>query len=104
MSLLTEGYYDVVIMDYLSCFNFLAEEDNRHQFKLAFEEPPQKYRACLALKKEHSNRLAAIDRAIIKLRNTTEFLQIEEQALNGFERIIERRGLRSHRSDKEQIA
>lgn len=96
MVLLTQGVYDVVIMDSLSCFNFLNEQDHRQQFRLAFNEPPQKYRACMALKKEHAHCLDAINDAIINYRNSNEFLSIERHALAGFERIIERRALRSH--------
>jgi hypothetical protein len=94
--MLTKGDYDVVIMDYLSCFNFLREKGHRRRFRLAFDEPPTKYRACIALKNEHASYLPAIDEAITKVRNAASFVQIEQTALLGFERVIERRALRSH--------
>lgn len=98
MALLNERVYDVVIMDHLSCVTFMNEPDHRQQFRLAFEEPPQKYRACIALKKEHSALLPTIDAAIVAFRNTSDFLRVEHEALAGLERVVERRGLRAHSS------
>jgi hypothetical protein len=96
MALLTEDAYDVVIMDHLSCRNFLNDPANRQRFRLAFDEPPQKYRACLAVRKEHSSLLPSIDSTLLTVRNSSMFLQSEQEALRGLERVIERRGLRSN--------
>jgi hypothetical protein len=94
MALLREGVYDVVLMDQVSCVSFLADPGNRQRFKLAFREPPQKYRACIALRKEHRPLLTKINESLLRVRNTPEFLNLEQQALAGYERVIDRRGLR----------
>ncbi|GEM_PF-4687362 len=96
MMLLREGVYDVVIMDQLACYNFLNIKANKRKFKTAFDQPPQKYRACFALKKDHEGYLERVNAAIVESRNTRQFLDLEREALTGLERIVERRGLRSH--------
>lgn len=97
MALLTEGRYDVVMMDQLSCQNFLNEGDHRLQFRLAFREAPRKFQACVALKREHEGLLDAVNNAIVDIRNSKDFLALEEQSITGFDQIIERRALRSRK-------
>ena len=94
MALLVDGVCDVVIMDHLSCWMFLNDPANAARFKLAFDEPPQKYRACLAVRKQHASLVRMMDSALVAVRNSEEFLRSEEEALRGIERVVGRRGLR----------
>ena len=95
MIYLSEGRYDVVLMDSLSCFNFLRQKSNENRFRLAFEEPLKKYPTCLALNKRHGALLGSLNEAILKIRNSKEYLRSESAALQGYEKVIERRGLRA---------
>jgi ABC-type amino acid transport substrate-binding protein len=95
MIYLKEGAYDVVLMDSLSCFKFLSQEDNKHRFRLAFAEPLQKYRTCVALNKTHAEMLGELNEALVQIRNSKPYLEAEGIALEGYENIVERRGLRT---------
>lgn len=98
MGLLTQGTYDVVIMDQLSCHNFLSEGDHRSKFKLAFDASPKTYSVCISLRPDHAAMLDDVNAAILSVRNSPEFLEAEHQALAGFDHIINRRALRRPKS------
>lgn len=95
MGLLTQGLYDVVIMDELACRNFLDEADHRARFKLAFERAPRTFEACVALKRDNGGYLREINLAIEEARNDASFRQAEDIALRGYESIIAKRALRA---------
>jgi ABC-type amino acid transport substrate-binding protein len=95
MNHLTQGTYDVVIMDHLACANFLSEKDHNKKFKLAFDEPLDKFDACVGVKPENRNLLPTINSAIEQIRNSKDFLDMENASLVGFDKVIERRALRA---------
>ncbi|MGD0866699.1 MAG: transporter substrate-binding domain-containing protein [Rhizomicrobium sp.] len=95
MNHLTEGTYDVVIMDSLACANFLAEKDHRKKFRIAFDQPLDKFDACVSVRPENRDLLPTINNAIEQIRNSRDFLDMENEALAGFDKIIERRALRA---------
>lgn len=101
MALLNDHAYDVVLMDHLACRNFLNDSENAKRFKLAFDEVPQKYHVCVAVKKEQASILQTIDHTLVRVRNSPEFLQAEQEALKGLEKVVEPRGRRSERGLKK---
>jgi hypothetical protein len=72
MAMLITGVYNIVLMDSLSCAHFIKTSRTR-RFKLAFNEPLEKYHACIALKKEYEYLLSFVDAALDKERNSPHF-------------------------------
>ena len=95
MNHLVQGTYDIVIMDWVACENFLREEENRAKFRIAFKEPLDKFDTCIGVRPENKEFLPAIDKAIEQIRNSQDYLDLEASALKGFEHIIVPRALRA---------
>lgn len=95
MDHLTQGEYTVVIMDSLACHMFLSEKNHAKTYRLAFDEPLDKFDTCVAVLPEHRHLMPKIDDEIITIRNSDSFLAIEQVALVGLEGVVERRALRA---------
>ena len=58
-------------------------------------EPLDKFDACVGVKPENRNLLPTINSAIEQIRNSKDFLDMENASLVGFDKVIERRALRA---------
>jgi hypothetical protein len=92
MAMLITGVYNIVLMDSLSCAHFIKTSRTR-RFKLAFNEPLEKYHACIALKKEYEYLLSFVDAALDKERNSPHFLRTETNSLIGYEDTVFKQGI-----------
>lgn len=88
--MLLTGDYEVAISDELSCWRFLAANENREHFRLAFDWPLPSFTGCVAVRKGVPIDLQRMNELIKEMRNTPAFLQSEANALAGYEKVVER--------------
>lgn len=103
MTHLESGKYDVVIMDEVTCINFLREGNRATAFKMAFDQPLSTYKLSIAVRSDHADLIQSLDGLIEQIRNTPEFLDIEAAAINSFGTAIRRRGLRAPSSQSSKL-
>jgi ABC-type amino acid transport substrate-binding protein len=94
LTMLKAGRYDVALIDALSCMNFLADPELSNGLRLAFDAPLNMFDSSVAIRKTSGLDLSQVDKIVGDLRNRPEYLEAEQEALRGVERIVRRVGLR----------
>lgn len=94
LELLTSGIVELALIDELTCINYLRGDGAEKPLRLAFDRPLKIFDACFAVNKSSGIDMQKLNRIIVDARNTPEFLEYEVKALEGYEGIITRAGLR----------
>lgn len=94
LQMLKLGRFDLALIDAVSCQNFLKDEKLSQGLRLAFDIPLNMFDSGVAIRRTSGLDVDQINELVTEIRNRPHFRALEAEALQGYERIVKRVGLR----------
>lgn len=94
LQMLKLGRFDLALIDAVSCQNFLKDKELSQGLRLAFDIPLNMFDSGVAIRRTSGLNVDQINELVTEIRNRPRFRALEAEALQGYERIVKRVGLR----------